>query len=62
MHDLILHTTINGEGEPLVLIHSGGMTGQTEYEEQSDYFATNNYKVIRPDLRGHGKSNGSIEN
>ncbi|MBP3951554.1 alpha/beta fold hydrolase [Bacillus suaedae] len=59
---MILHTTINGEGEPLVLIHSGGMTGHTEYEEQSDYFAANNYKVIRPDLRGHGKSNGRIEN
>lgn len=24
---MILHTNITGEGEPLVLIHSGGMTG-----------------------------------
>ena len=36
---MILHTSISGEGFPLVLIHSGGMTGLTEYEEQSDYFS-----------------------
>ena len=59
---MILHTTITGEGEPLVLIHSGGMTGLTEYEEQTEFFSSRNYKVIRPDLRGHGKSKGSIKN
>ncbi|TYS58112.1 alpha/beta hydrolase [Sutcliffiella horikoshii] len=59
---MILHTNIVGEGEPLVLIHSGGMTGLTEYDEQSDFFSARNYKVIRPDLRGHGKSIGKIDN
>lgn len=59
---MILHTNITGEGELLVLLHSGGMTGLTEYEEQSDYFTARNYKVIRPDLRGHGKSDGKIDN
>ncbi|MFC4323102.1 alpha/beta fold hydrolase [Litchfieldia salsa] len=58
---MILHTNITGEGEPLVLIHSGGMTGLTEYQEQADYFSVQNYKVIRPDLRGHGKSVGEID-
>lgn len=56
-----LHTYISGEGEPILLIHSGGMTGLTEYEEQTEFFTERNYKVIRPDLRGHGKSESSIE-
>ncbi|MDX8367991.1 alpha/beta hydrolase [Cytobacillus sp. IB215665] len=59
---MILHTNIIGEGETLVLIHSGGMTGLTEYQEQSDYFTARNFQVIRPDLRGHGKSVGEIDN
>lgn len=59
---MILHTTITGEGDPLVLIHSGGMTGLTEYEEQSDYFSSRKFKVIRPDLRGHGMSYGKSDN
>lgn len=59
---MILHTNVKGEGDPLVLIHSGGMTGSTEYEEQSDYFSRKDFKVIRPDLRGHGKSVGKMDN
>ena len=58
---MILHTSISGEGFPLVLIHSGGMTGLTEYEEQSVFFSQRNFKVIRPDLRGHGHSGGPID-
>ncbi|WP_137789138.1 alpha/beta hydrolase [Bacillus sp. E(2018)] len=58
---MILHTHTAGDGEPIVFIHSGGMTGLTEYEEQKDYFAENHFKVIRPDLRGHGKSQGTLE-
>ncbi|WP_411334397.1 alpha/beta fold hydrolase [Metabacillus indicus] len=58
---MILHTYVSGEGEPLVLIHSGGMTGDTEYNEQSEFFSAENFKVIRPDLRGHGKSFGKID-
>ncbi|SDN77932.1 alpha/beta fold hydrolase [Alkalicoccus daliensis] len=56
-----LNTHAAGEGEPLLLLHSGGMTGDTEYEEQSEYFSSRGYKVIRPDLRGHGKSAGEID-
>lgn len=32
---MILHAHISGEGEPIVLLHSGGMTGLVEYEEQA---------------------------
>lgn len=35
---MILNTYISGKGEPILLVHSGGMTGLTEYEEQKDYF------------------------
>lgn len=59
---MILHTNIKGEGTPLILIHSGGMTSSTEYDEQCEYFSVKNFKVIRPDLRGHGKSFGEIDN
>ena len=51
-----LHTEITGEGVPLFLLHSGGMTGASEYEEQAEFFAKRGYQVIRPDLRGHGQS------
>ena len=49
---MILHTHISGEGEPIILLHSGGMTGLVEYEEQVAFFREQNYQVIRPDLRG----------
>lgn len=58
---MILHTEITGEGHPLVLIHSGGMSGASEYEEQRDFFAAKGFQVIRPDLRGHGKSVGPLD-
>lgn len=35
---MILHTHISGEGEPIVLLHSGGMTGLVEFEEQVEFF------------------------
>ncbi|MED3645797.1 hypothetical protein P4475_02965 [Halalkalibacterium halodurans] len=35
---MILHTYVTGEGDPFVFLHSGGMTGATEYEEQRDFF------------------------
>ncbi|MDR2993461.1 MAG: alpha/beta hydrolase, partial [Bacillus cereus] len=59
---MILHTHISGEGEPIMLLHSGGMTGLVEFEEQVAFFREQNYQVIRPDLRGHGRSGGTLEN
>ncbi|WP_223702485.1 alpha/beta fold hydrolase [Sutcliffiella deserti] len=52
---MILHTETFGAGEPIVFLHTGLQTGMTDFEEQREYFKTN-YKVIVPDLRGHGKS------
>ena len=53
--ELILQTEIFGEGEPLIFLHTGLQTGMTDFEYQREYFK-DKYKVILPDLRGHGKS------
>lgn len=55
---LILHTEVYGEGETIVFLHTGLQTGLTDFVYQREYFK-HNFKVILPDLRGHGKS---IEN
>jgi len=52
---LLLHTEVFGSGEPIVFLHTGLQTGLTDFEYQRDYFK-NTFKVILPDLRGHGKS------
>ena len=52
---MILHTTILGEGEPVVFLHTGLQTGMSDFEHQREYFQLK-YKVILPDLRGHGES------
>lgn len=52
---LILHTEVFGEGKPIVFLHTGLQTGLTDFEYQRDYFK-DKYKVILPDLRGHGNS------
>ena len=55
---LLLHTEVFGVGEPIVFLHTGLQTSLTDFEYQREYFK-HNFKVILPDLRGHGKS---IEN
>ena len=55
---LILYTEVLGSGEPIVFLHTGLQTGLLDFVYQREYFK-NNFKVILPDLRGHGKS---IEN
>lgn len=52
---LLLHTEVFGNGEPIVFLHTGLQTGLTDFEYQREYFK-HTYKVILPDLRGHGKS------
>lgn len=52
---MILHTEILGNGEPIVFLHTGLQTGMTDFEEQREYFQSR-YRVILPDLRGHGSS------
>lgn len=52
---MLLHTEVIGEGEPIVFLHTGLQTGLTDFDYQREYFK-HNFKVILPDLRGHGKS------
>lgn len=59
---MILNTYVNGEGEPLILFHSFGNTGNSMHEEVMEFFVDKGYKVLRPDLRGHGESVGEIKN
>ena len=43
----------DGVGEPLILIHGGGMTGRLMWSEQIPVFAEH-FRVVAPDSRGHG--------
>lgn len=52
---MILHTQLLGHGEPIVILHTGLQTGQTDFKGQREHFKQN-YQVILPDLRGHGNS------
>ncbi|GAF13292.1 hydrolase [Bacillus sp. JCM 19046] len=52
---MILHMTSSGSGEPIVFLHSGAETSQTDYQDQKDYFLEK-YQVFMPDLSGHGQS------
>ena len=52
---MILHTKVIGEGEPVIFLHTGLQTGETDFIYQRNKFQ-DSYKVILPDLRGHGKS------
>lgn len=59
---MILHTSIVGEGQSIVFLHTGLQTGLLDFEFQRAYFS-HNYQVISPDLRGHGQSKtDNIEN
>ena len=49
-----LHYTESGEGETLILLHSGGMSG-AEWNPQIR-FLERHFRVIAPDQLGHGKS------
>lgn len=49
-----LHYEVAGQGQPLVLVHSGGFDRRL-WDEQYTTFA-NHYQVLRYDVRGHGES------
>src|SRR5215471_18556647 len=49
-----LYYEVTGEGQPLVLVHSGGFDRRL-WDEQFTTFASR-YSVIRYDARGHGES------
>ncbi|KQL53549.1 alpha/beta hydrolase [Heyndrickxia shackletonii] len=52
---MILHTKILGEGEAILFLHTGLQTGETDFQYQAEFFSKH-YKIVLPDLRGHGKS------
>ena len=59
VNDIQLYYEIQGEGEPLLLLHGG--FGHTAYwHEQTGVFAAR-YKVIAVDSRGHGRSSLSAQ-
>ena len=52
--DIRLHYEVAGEGEPLLFIHGLGSSAR-DWENQVCYFS-DRYRVVVPDLRGHGNS------
>ena len=49
-----IYYEVHGEGEPLLLLHGFSGSGQVFADFLEDYAAS--YRVILPDLRGHGRS------
>jgi pimeloyl-ACP methyl ester carboxylesterase len=49
-----LHYEVSGSGEPLLLLHAGTQSGRMWDEHLGELAA--HYRVIVPDLRGHGGS------
>lgn len=54
MTDIQLHYLEQGQGQPLVLLHGNGESGDY-FEHQISHFSQN-YRVIAIDTRGHGQS------
>jgi pimeloyl-ACP methyl ester carboxylesterase len=50
-----LHYLVEGEGEPLLLLHGGGGCHENWAYSGRDQFLRE-YKLIAPDARGHGRS------
>lgn len=50
-----MHCIVQGEGDPIVLLHGALGIGSAHFREQIDEFAMS-YQVIVPDLLGYGKS------
>jgi len=55
LNGIDLHYEERGSGEPLLLLHGFGMCGPADWGSIADELAKN-YRVILPDLRGHGWS------
>ncbi len=55
--DVQLYYEVDGTGAPLLFLHGLGSTGR-DWAEQVDHF-DDEYRVLRVDLRGHGRSEKS---
>ena len=51
----MMHCLIQGQGDPIVLLHGALGTGQAHFPGQIEAFSTN-YQVIAPDFLGYGSS------
>ena len=49
-----IHYEVHGRGEPLLLLHAGSLTAEM-WQPYLAVFAEH-YRVIAPDMRGHGRS------
>ncbi len=54
LHDIELHFDVRGDGEPLILLHGGGGVGSNWSVLFPEPPA--GFRLVIPDLRGHGKS------
>ncbi len=55
LNGITMHYEEIGTGEPLLLLHGFGMCGRGDWDKIADDLAKT-YRVILPDLRGHGWS------
>jgi CubicO group peptidase (beta-lactamase class C family)/predicted ester cyclase len=58
VNDITMYYEIHGEGEPLLFLHGGTVAGAESHPDQIPVFAKE-YRVIVPDLRGHGRTTDS---
>ncbi|HLF27375.1 MAG TPA: alpha/beta hydrolase [Anaerolineae bacterium] len=54
LNDITLHYLDEGYGEPIVFLHGLGSCGE-DWVLQTQFFASR-FRVLAPDLRGHGRS------
>lgn len=54
LHGLEMYFEIRGEGDPLLLVH--GWSGNAEYFAPLVEVLSDHYRLIIPELRGHGRS------
>lgn len=59
VNGLVLHCEIDGAGAPIVLLHGNGESGEI-FDCATDDLSRD-YTVVRPDTRGHGKSESVTE-
>jgi 2-succinyl-6-hydroxy-2,4-cyclohexadiene-1-carboxylate synthase len=59
INDVSYHLTIRGQGQPLLLLH--GFTGSADNWANVAGRLSENYRVIVPDLIGHGKTDSPTD-